>query len=251
MPMKRNAWSAAVGLSLLALAIPAAAQAQAQAAPPQVYTGAFGAGFALTGGNTDTKSFNLTFELTRDPKTKNVFKANALYLRANAAGQTNADRLLLGVRDEYSFSKRVFVYGAFPYMRDPFKNISYLLNPQGGIGYKLIATDRTTLSTTGGAGIVWEKNPGVSVQTSGTINFGQGFSYKLSEMASINQGFTALWKTSDFADALYHTSIALVASITKKAQLKVEFIDDYKNVTPSPIIKKNDTAFITSFIYKF
>jgi len=249
--MKGIALSAGVGLSWLALALPAAAQGQAQAAPPQVYTGAFGAGFALTGGNTDTKTFHLTFELTRDPKTKNVFKANALYLRANAQGQTNADRLLLGVRDEYSFSKRAFVYGAFPYMRDPFKSITYLLNPQGGIGYKLIAADRTALSITGGAGVVWEKNPDVNVQTSGTVNLGQDFSYKLSEMASINQAFRALWKTSDFADALYHTSISLVASITKKAQLKVEFIDDYKNVTPSPATKKNDTAFITSFLYKF
>jgi putative salt-induced outer membrane protein YdiY len=243
--------SLVLGLSWLFLASSATAQAQAPAAPPPVYTGGVGAGFAMTSGNTDTNTFNLTFDLTRDPKTRNVFKANALYLRADAAGETNADRLLLGVRDEYSLTSRAFVFGAFPYMRDPFKSISYLLNPNGGVGYKLIATDRATLSTTGGAGVVWEKNPDVDVQTSGTVNLGQGFSYKFSELASFNQGFTALWKTSDFSDALYHTTIALVAAITKKAQLKVEFIDDYKNVTPSPAVKKNDTAFITSFIYKF
>jgi len=251
--MKRNVMSSFPRLLLLVPVLAAAAQAQTQvpAAPPPVYTGAFGVGFALTGGNTDTKTFNLTFDLTRDPKTKNVFKANALYLRADAAGETNADRLLLGIRDEYKISNRAFVYGALPYMRDPFKDISYLINPNGGIGYKLIATDRATFSTTGGAGAVWEKNPDADVQTSGTINLGQGFTYKISETASINQGFTALWKTSDFSDALYHTSVALVASITKKAQLKVEFIDDFKNVTPNPSVKKNDTAFITSFLFKF
>ena len=249
--MNRHMLFGVLGLFLLTLALPAAALAQAPAAPPPVYVGAFGAGFALTGGNTDTKTFNLTFDLVRDPKTRNVFKANALYLRADAAGETNADRLQLGVRDEYKLSDRAFVFGALPYMRDPFKNISYLLNPHGGIGYKLIATDRATLSATGGAGVVWEKNPDIDVQTSGTVNFGQGFTYKLSEMASINQAFTALWKTSDFSDALYRTSIALIASITQKAQVKVEFIDDYKNVTPNPLVKKNDTAFITSFIYKF
>jgi len=249
--MKINTWCAVVGLCLFPLANSASAQPQAQAAPPQVYTGSFGAGFAMTSGNSDTKTFNLTLELTRDPKTRNVIKAGALYLRANADNQTNADRLALSVRDEYSISKRVFFYGAVPYLRDPFKSISYLLNPQGGIGYKLYTTDHTTFSLSGGAGAVWEKNPGADVHTSGTINLGQEFSYKLSEIASVKQVFAALWKTSDFNDALYHTSIALVTSITKKAQLKVEFIDDYKNVTPGPTIKSNDTAFITSFLYKF
>jgi len=60
------------------------AQAQQPApAPMSIYTGSFGGGLALTGGNTDTKSFNFTFNLVRDPKTKNVFKADALYLRSS------------------------------------------------------------------------------------------------------------------------------------------------------------------------
>ena len=103
----------------------------------------------------------------------------------------------------------------------------------------------------GGAGVAWEKNPDIDVRTSGTLNAGQGFTFKLSEIASLNQNITALWKTNDFDDALYHFGIALVTAITKKAQLKVEFMNDFKNVTPSPSIKSNDTAFITSLLYKF
>ena len=34
-------------------------------------------------------------------------------------------------------------------------------------------------------------------------------------------------------------------------RVKVEFIDDYKNVTPRPTVKNNDTAFLTSFLFKF
>ncbi len=249
--MKPVAIRALLMFGLSGLVCPAAMHAQAPAAPPKVYTGAFGAGFAITGGNTDTKTFNLTFDMTRDPKTGNVIKAAALYLRSNADQVTNADRLSLSIRDEYSFSKRTFVYGALGYMRDPFKKINYLINPEGGLGYKLVATDRATLALTGGAGGVWEKNPDVDVRASGTLNAGQTFSLKLSEIASINQVFSALWKTSDFQDALYHTSIALVTSITKRAQLKVEFLDDYKNVTPDPTVKSNDVAFITSFLFKF
>ena len=70
-------------------------------------------------------------------------------------------------------------------------------------------------------------------------------------MASINRVISALWKTSDLNDALYHFGVALTMSITKNVQTKLEFINDYKNVTPSPAIKKNDSAYIWSFLYKF
>lgn len=249
--MKRGRWCALALLSMLVFAIPAAAQAPAAAAPPKIYTGSFGAGLAITGGNTDTRNFNLTFELTRDAKTKNVFKSNALYIRSNANKEATADRLALGFRDEYSLSKRTLMYGALSYMRDPFKEISYLLNPQGGFGYKILATDKNTFIVSGGAGGVWEKNPGTDVHASGTINAGQSYVYKLSDATSITEGFNALWKTSDFEDALYHFGIALATSITKRIQVKVEFIDDYKNVTPAPTVKNNDTAFLTSFLFKF
>jgi putative salt-induced outer membrane protein YdiY len=238
---------AAVAFCLLVSSLPAAAQTQAA----DVYAGSFGAGLAVTGGNTDTTNFNLTFDLTRDPKTKNVVKANALYLRSDANNVTTADRFSLGFRDEYTVSGRAFLFGAFSYVRDPFKDISYLLNPQGGFGYKLVATDKNTFSVSGGAGAVWEKNPGLDVRASGAINAGQAYALKLSDSTAINQVLTGLWKTSDFDDAMYHFGVALVTAVTNKVQVKVEFLDDYKNVTPLPSVRKNDTAFITSFLYKF
>jgi putative salt-induced outer membrane protein YdiY len=249
--MRSNRWHIGLVGLLGLLVLSAAALAQAPVAPVKVYTGAFGAGLALTRGNTDTVNFNLTFDLVRDPKTKNVFKANALYLRSNANSVKTADRFSLGIRDEYTFSKKTFVYGALPLMRDPFQNISYLLNPQGGIGYRFYETGRSVFNLSGGAGVVFEKDTGLDVKTSGTLNTGESFTFKVSEIASLNQVFSALWKTSDFNDSFYHFGVALTTSITKRAQLKVEFIDDYKNLTPNPLIKSNDTAFITSFLFKF
>ena len=246
--MKTHSWIIALILAMTAL--PSLCTAQDAEEPPKHFTGNLGAGFSFTGGNTDTTNFNISGELTYDPKTKNIMKASGLYLQSSSNGIDTADRLTLGFRDEYSFSERFFVYGAMGYLRDPFKSIDYLLNPQGGLGYKPILTDRTELTVSGGAGAVWEKNPDVDVQTSGTINAGESFSFKLSENSRLTQGFTALWKTSDFSDALYHFNIALVTSIMSRVEVKVEFIDTYKNVTPDPEIKKNDTAFIVSFLYK-
>ena len=242
---------AIAGLMQVLAGLTTALGAQATQPPPKVYTGNIGAGYSITGGNSDTSNFNLFVELKRDPKKKNVIQIKGLYLRSSAEESVTADRLTFGFRDEYTLFKRTFVYGAFGYLRDPFKEISYLLNPQGGIGYKAVARERTELTFSGGAGAVWEKNPGLDVQTSGTLNAGESFAYKLSETSKLTQGFAALWKTSDFSDALYHFNFAVATSLFKMAELKVEFIDDFKNVTPNPNIKKNDVALIISFLYKF
>ena len=231
-------------------ALPSLCTAQDAEEPPKHFTGNLGAGFSFTGGNTDTTNFNISGELTYDPKTKNIMKASGLYLQSSSNGIDTADRLTLGFRDEYSFSERFFVYGAMGYLRDPFKSIDYLLNPQGGLGYKPILNDRVELTLTGGGGVVWEKNPDVDVQSSGTLNAGENFSLKLSENTKVTQSVFSLFKTANFDDFLIHFDIGLVTSITSRAEVKIQFINDYKNVTPDPETVKNDTAFIFSFLYK-
>ena len=103
----------------------------------------------------------------------------------------------------------------------------------------------------GGAGAVWEKNPGMGTDTSGTLNAGEELQFKLSETASINQVLTALWTMNNFEDMYLHFGIGLAASVTSNTEIKIEFLDDYKNVTPSSDIKKNDTAVLASFLFKF
>jgi len=246
--MTKRSWVIIAGLLLFTY--PAICQAQETEEPPKHYTGKIGAGLSLTSGNTDTTNINVSGELTYDPKTKNVMKFEGFYLRSNANDVDTADRLTLRFRDEYSLSERIFIYGEMGYLRDPFKHITYLLNPQGGLGFRAIMTEKAELTLNAGAGSVWEKNPDIDVQNSGTINAGENFSLKLSETASISQGFSALWKTSNFNDALYHFNIALTTSITSRSEVQVELINDYKNVTPDPSVKKNDMAFIVSFLYK-
>src|SRR5678816_1359986 len=86
------------------------ALAQAPGEPPKVYTGNLGGGLALTGGNTDTRNFNLTAGLVRDPKTRNVIKGNLAYLRGDQNDVLNLDRTSFNIRDEYTLSGRTFVF---------------------------------------------------------------------------------------------------------------------------------------------
>jgi putative salt-induced outer membrane protein YdiY len=218
--------------------------------PPPVWTGSFGAGLALTQGNQDTTNFNLSFDLKRDPKTKTVFKAEGLYILATENGEENVDRGIIAARVERMISERVYLFGQIGYVRDRFKDIDYLIAPTAGIGYKLVATERTTFDVDTSVGMVFEKNTGLDLETDGAVTLGEKFAHKLTSSAAITQGATALWKMNDFGDALYTFSAGVAASVTTRVQLKLEFQDVYKT-RPTGDADKNDIAFITAFVFKF
>ena len=210
-----------------------------------------GGGIALTGGNTDTKNFNLTFNLVRDPKTRNVIKASAAYLRGNQNHVNTLDRTAFNLRDEYTISGRTFTFGQVDYLRDKFKQIIFLWAPVAGVGYKLINTDSTKFAIDGGTGGILERNPGKAVSKSGSLTMGENFQQKLSSTATFTESVATLWKTNDFADSLTNFSAGLTTSILRKLDIKFEFIDSYKSKPPTAFVKKNDTAFVTTLVVKF
>lgn len=218
--------------------------------PPPVWTGSFGAGLAITQGNKNTSNFNLSFDLRRDPKTRTVFRAEGLYILAREDGRENADRGIVSARVERLLTERAFAFGQLGYVRDRFKDIDYLVAPTAGVGYKLVANDRTTFDVDTSVGMVFEKNTGLDLKTDGAVTLGERFSHKISSNAVITQGSTALWKMADFGDALYTFSAGLATSVTARIQLRLEFQNLYKT-RPTGDVDKNDLAFITTFVYKF
>ena len=112
----------------------AASSFAADPPPPKPWTSSLGAGLAITSGNTDTKNYNLAFATKYDPKTKFVFKADALYLRGDSNGETQVDKASADARGEYSLSDRTFAFVEVSYLRDPFKGISYSVAPVESVG---------------------------------------------------------------------------------------------------------------------
>jgi putative salt-induced outer membrane protein YdiY len=230
-------------------AAPAAAPGQPEP-PPPTWTGTISGGLALTDGNSDTSNINLAYEIIRDPKTRNLFRSDALYLRGASEGDLTVDRTAFTIRDEYKLTTRLFVFGQFAHLRDEFKAIDYLIAPTAGVGYKLYETKSTLLSVDTGFGPVWEKNPGRDVDVSGAWTLGEKLSQKISETATITQSANALFKTDDFDDSLYTFGLGLAASMTTKTQLKIELLDTYKNLPVFPATQKNDIAIIMAIVYK-
>jgi putative salt-induced outer membrane protein YdiY len=238
-------------LLLLAMPVSRAFAQNPTQAPVEIWSGSVGAGFFFTTGNSATSNLNLSFDVVRDPKRRNLIKFSGLYLRGKENDILSKDRIKLNFSDEYTISGNTFFFGTLGYLRDTFKEIEYLINPSAGIGYRLWNTERTQLNLSGGLGAVWERNPGMKVDASGTINMNQEFILQLSENARLTQDFSSLLKTGDFGDDLYHFGIALSASVIKNMELKVEFQNDYKTIPPNPETKKNDTATLLSLVFKF
>jgi putative salt-induced outer membrane protein YdiY len=238
------------GLFVVFFAVTTAAQAPPAAPEHKVWTIAAGAGLALTSGNKETSNVNAAYDFVYDPLTRNIVKSDGLMIRSKTDGELSANRIGLNIRDQYKLTERAYLFGQNQYLRDEFKDIDYLIAPSGGLGYKLLNTARTKLDVDGGLGAVWEKNPGFDVDVSGAVAAGEKLVQTLTTTTTFTQSFTGLWKTKEFADALYTFGVGIAAAMSTHTQLKFEVLDTYKNRPPTPDIQKNDVAVLMAIVYK-
>jgi putative salt-induced outer membrane protein len=234
-------------------AAPALAQAPAPAPPPPPpgWTGSLGAGMAFSSGNTDTSTVNIGYDVLKDHGTDIVFKSAGLYLKGSNNGDSTVDRANADGRVEYKLSPRLAAFGMTTYARDRFKAIDYLVAPTGGLSYKVIATPRTDWAVDGSLGMVFEKNTGFDLKTDGAIIGGEKLTHKFNDTTKFLHAASALWKMRDFDDAFYTIQAGVVTSVAAHLDLKVEFLQSYKNRPSNPLLKKSDQSVVLSVVYKY
>jgi putative salt-induced outer membrane protein YdiY len=245
--LKKNLLLSLPLAALLAVSLPVFAADP----PPPGWHGSFSAGLSMNSGNSDARSFNLGVDLKYDPKTKNVLKLGALYLRSDANDTTTSDKLSAFARDEYSITDRFFAYGEVSFLRDKVALLDSLFAPAAGVGYKLIKTDTTTLDVSAGFGGAFEKYEGRESTSSAAILAGESVAWKISPTVALTQKATALWKTKDTGDAYYHFEAGLTTSLSKLLELKVAYLLDHKTRPAIPTLDKTDTALIVAVVAKF
>jgi putative salt-induced outer membrane protein YdiY len=235
-------------LALALFTLPVLAQ---DAAPVKPWSSSAGAGLAVTSGNSDTQNINLAFNTLFDPKTNRTFKADALYLLGRHDGDKQVDKATANARYERLFGQRAFWFGEVNYLRDPFKDISYLVAPLAGAGIHVIRTDARKLTFDGAVGAVVESNAGFGRDTSGAIKAGESYDWAISPMSKFTQRLSGLWKADDFGDALYHFDAGLATTVASRLELKVSYLYDYKAEPPSPDVEKGDSALFAALLVKF
>jgi putative salt-induced outer membrane protein len=240
-----------VYLLVLCAAWAPAVDAQQATTVPQGLSGSAGFGLSLTQGNSDTLNVNATVDSIYDPKTKNLMKWNALYLRGKQNGVLSVNRVFGSFRDEYTVSKRVFLFGQFDALHDTFKGVDYLYAPTVGAGYKLIDTKRTSFDVNAGVGGVVEKDTGLDAMGNGAVTFGEKLVHQLTDTTTLKEAVTGLIKMGDVGDGLYTFGVGAAAKVNSRLQLAVDLLDTFKNRPVDGLTHKHDLALITSIVAKY
>ena len=218
--------------------------------PVDPWASSIGAGVAITSGNSDTTNVNFAANTAWDPKTDRLFKADAIYLLGESNGEKQVDKLTANARYEQLFSARAFWFGETQFLRDPFKEINYLVSPLVGAGIHLIKTPVRTLTVDGAVGAVMEDNDVLGRDTSGAVKAGQSFEWAISPVSKVTQKASGLWKADDFGDALLHFDAGLATTVATRLELKLSYVYDYKT-EPPPDVEKGDSALFAALLVKF
>ncbi len=170
--------------------------------PPPPWKVSLGGGLSVTGGNTDTSSYNVSAEAQYDPHSKNVVRGSGLYLRTSQDGVTSSNRTLMTGRDEYTVDGRAFVFGNIEYQRDRFKGVDHVVAPQLGVGVKIVEKPRILLALDGGLGAAIEKLVGEEGTTRLAVNASNRVEWKATDSTGVFQKANVLWKADDFGRRL-------------------------------------------------
>jgi putative salt-induced outer membrane protein YdiY len=144
----------------------------------QGWAGGANVGFALTGGNSETKSLALAF--TGDRKTSHddiTMYANTVYAtndEPTAMPHVTADTNQGGARYSRNFTKRLFGYGSADFQTDALQELNLRSILGGGLGVHVINTSQTTLDLLGGLNFTHESYG--ATPATGTIPFQPAFS---------------------------------------------------------------------------
>lgn len=240
-----------VAFSLFAQA-PAAPDAATPPIDPPIdpWASSLGAGLSITSGNSDTMNLNFAANTTWDPKTTRLFKAEALYLVGESEGEKQVDKLLAKARYEQLFNERAFWFAEAPFLRDPFREINYLVSPLVGAGYHVVSTPVHKLTFDGAVGAILEDKEITGQETSGAVKVGETYEWTISELSKVSQKVTGIWNADDFGDALYHFDASLTTALAARLELKLSYVYDYET-EPAPGVEEGDSALFAAVLVKF
>lgn len=136
---------------LLAAGVFALPLAHADDPPPVGWTGTGQAGLVLARGNADTTTANVKLDAT-DTVGDWKHLAHLAFLYGESANITSAQRLEGAWQTNYTFGKRMFVFGSMQGEDDHFDGFVYQVTLATGLGYKFFDTDSTKLTANIGFG---------------------------------------------------------------------------------------------------
>jgi putative salt-induced outer membrane protein YdiY len=213
----------------------------------QGWVGGANVGFALTGGNSETKSLALAF--TGDRKTTHdeiTLYENTVYATDNAPGavpSTTANANQGGARYARNLSPRIFAYGSGDFQSDALQDLNIRSVLGGGLGLHAIKTDRTTLDFLGGINYTRE-NYTTFNRSFAALTLGEELARKLGATTALTQKLYFFPDLNDTSQYRATFNLGTVTKISKWLGWQNAFGDIY--VTNPPVGKKKNDVLLTT-----
>jgi putative salt-induced outer membrane protein YdiY len=215
----------------------------------QGWVGGANIGFALTGGNSETK--NLAIAFTADRKTSHdeiALYENTIYATNDAAGavpSVTANATQGGGRYDRNLTKLVFAFGSADFQTDALQNLNLRSVLGGGLGFHAINTSRTTLDFLGGVNYTKENYIGLDRNFAALI-LGEELKYKLGASTVLAEKLYFFPDLSDTSQYRGTFNFGTITKISKWLGWQNAFGDIY--VTNPPMGKKQNDLQLTTGI---
>jgi putative salt-induced outer membrane protein len=215
----------------------------------QGWVGGANLGFALTGGNSETK--NLAIAFTADRKTSHdeiALYTNTIYATNDAAGavpSVTANATQGGARYDRNLTKRIFAFGSADFQTDALQNLNLRSVLGGGLGFHAINTSRTTLDLLGGLNYTRESYIGMD-RNFAALTLGEELTYKLGASTVLAEKLYFFPNLSNTGEYRGTFNLGTITKISKWLGWQNAFGDIY--VTNPPAGKKQNDVQLTTGI---
>ena len=217
------------------------------------WSGAIDAGFSLTTGNSDTRTFTFGMRGIRETaKHKFTVYTNVLQVSSLSSGKrtTTAQSVWSGVRQDININRKWFAYGAgdFEYNKPQKLNTRLVLG--GGAGYYAIKKDKTNLNITFGGTNNYENFSTGLVRNSAEGSVGQEFRHQFSPRIKLSERFIFYPNVSNLGEfrAVFDGSIQTDINSWLGMHLTV---GNRYNSQPVSLTKNNDFQLSTGLRVSF
>src|SRR5580704_8195347 len=227
----------------------------------QGWVGGANIGFALTAGNSETKSLAVAF--TGDRKTLHdeiALYENTVYATNNSPGtapSTSADSNQGGARYSRNLNPRLFAFVGADFQTNALQDLNLRSIFGGGLGFHAIKTDRTTLDFLAGPNYTREIYSTVT-NSFLALTLGEELSQKLGATTLLTQKLYFFPDLSSGLTGQYHATFNLgtATKISKWLAWQNAFSDIYVTNPPmqpagTPALKTNDIVLTTGLNFSF
>lgn len=213
----------------------------------------FDAGFSMTAGNSDTRTFTGAFRAVREtPDNKFTTYANALHVRNSTSGRhrITAATVWTGVRYDVNINKKWFGFssGDFEYNKPQKLNLRAVLG--GGAGYHAVKKDRVTLDFTGGLTNNYENFSNGIKRNSAELLFGEEAKIKINPRVRFNNRFVFYPNITRFGNFRALFDASLQTDINSWLGWHLTIGNRY-NSRPVSLTEKNDFLMSTGLRFSF